>query len=112
MAIARFLGCMVAMMSGAVWATPFLVSDPLDVRVTHCDFQFNGGERIRLPVVVSGSDTICKADLAGLAIGSHDINAMAMAISPTTGNVIGKSDPSANFTWLVPVAPSGWRIVP
>jgi hypothetical protein len=108
----RLLALSLMLATTCASAAPFLVSDTLDVRVTHCDFQFNGGERIRLPVVVSGSDTICKADLAGLAIGSHDINAMAMAISPTTGNVIGKSDPSANFTWLVPVAPSGWRIVP
>jgi hypothetical protein len=113
MAIARFLVCMVAMMSGAVLAAPFIVSDPLDPRATHCGWQFNSDARVDAPVALSGTDKICKVDLAGRAVGSYTVTATAVAIDPSWGRL--ESASSAPFVFAVPSvagAPSNLRLVP
>jgi hypothetical protein len=94
-------------------AAPFIVSDPLDTRTTHCGWQFNAEARVDVPVALSGADKICKVDLAGRAIGTYTITATAVAVDPVWGRM--ESAPSENFTLTVPgqpASPSGLRIVP
>jgi hypothetical protein len=101
------------MLAANVSAAPFIVSDPLDPRATHCGWKFNAEARVDVPVALSGTDKICKVDLAGRAPGSYTINATAVAVDPLWGRM--ESAPSANFTQAVPGqlgSPSGLVIVP
>jgi hypothetical protein len=94
-------------------AAPFIVSDPLDPRVTHCNWQFNDEPNVETLVASHGADKICKIDLAGRPVGTYVVNAVAVADIPGWGRY--GSAPSENFTLVVPgqpVAPSGLRIVP
>lgn len=84
-------------------AGPFVVSDPLDDRATHCGWVKDGAPRIDVPVVVTPAGKICKWDLAGLAAGAHTVNATAVAIDPNWGRL--ESAPSAPFGFSVPTAP-------
>ena len=94
-------------------AAPFIVSDPVDSRATHCGWKSNADARVDVPVALSGTDKICKLDLAGKAVGTYTITANAVANDPVWGRM--ESVPSANFMLLVPgqaAPPSGLRIVP
>jgi hypothetical protein len=94
-------------------AAPFVVSGPLETRATHCGFAMDGGARSDIVVATSGTDKICKMDLAGLATGSHVVNATAVANDAVYGRL--ESPPSANFTFAVPtipVVPSGLKLTP
>ena len=87
-------------LSAAAQAAPFVVSDPLDTRATHCGWKLNAGVRTDAVVHTVGGDKICRLDLAGLPVGSHTVSATAVAIDPTWGRM--ESPPSANFTFAVP----------
>jgi hypothetical protein len=87
-------------LSMAAQATPFVVSDPLDSRATHCGWKLDAGVRTDAVVYLSGADKICRLDLAGLTAGSHTVSATAVAIDPTWGRM--ESAPSANFTFAAP----------
>jgi hypothetical protein len=94
-------------------AAPFVVSDPVDVMVTHCGFKLDAAARTDVAVALSGTDKICKLDLAGLAAGSHTLTATAVDIDPVWGR--RESVPSANFMVVVPtnpIAPSGLKLQP
>ena len=94
-------------------AAPFIVSDPLDSRATHCGWKFNSEARVDVPVALSGTNKICKVDLSARAPGSYTINATAVAVDPLWGRM--ESAPSVNFTQAVPGqpgSPSGLVIVP
>jgi hypothetical protein len=86
--------------SAAAQAAPFVVSDPLDTRATHCGWKLDAGVRTDVVVYLSGTDKICRLDLAGLPAGSHTVSATAVAIDPIWGRM--ESVPSANFTFVVP----------
>lgn len=99
--------------AGTTLAAPFVVSDPLDSRATHCGFAVDGGARADVPVALSGANKICKVDLSALAVGTHVLNATAVAVDATWGRL--ESPPSANFTFAVPSVPSapgGLRLIP
>ena len=105
--LAGLIGC-----SNAI-AAPFIVSDPLDARATHCGWKMDAGTRTDVAVAMSGTDKICKLDLAGLAAGSHTVSATAVANDPVWGRV--ESPASANFTFAVPsllAAPPGLKLAP
>ncbi len=102
-----------ALCATSVAAAPFIVSDPLDTRATHCGWKFNTDARVDVPVALSGTDKICKVDLAGKTVGTYTITATAVAVDPVWGRM--ESAPSANFTLSVPgplAIPPGLRIVP
>jgi len=80
--------------AGTLHAAPFVVSDPIDQRATHCGWQMDGGQRTDALVAASGADKICKLDLASLAGGSHTVNAPAVAVDAIWGRL--ESPPSAN----------------
>ena len=109
----RLLGLSLLLAATYASAAPFIVSDPLDPRATHCGWKFNAEARTDVPAALSGTNKICKVDLAGRAPGSYTINATAVAVDPVWGRM--ESAPSANFTQAVPGtpgAPSGLVIVP
>jgi hypothetical protein len=94
-------------------AAPFIVSDPLDPRATHCGWKMDAGTRTDVAAAMSGTDKICKLDLAGLAAGSHTVSATAVAVDPIWGRL--ESAASANFTFAVPTmptVPSGLKLAP
>jgi len=93
-------------------AAPFIVSDPLDPRATHCGWQINGGERVNIPVALDGADKICKINMAGRSAGTYIVTATAVDTDPTWGQ---ESEPSDPFTLHVPgplPSPSGLQVVP
>lgn len=97
----------------SVVAAPFIVSDALDPRATHCGWKMDAGTRTDVAVTLSGADKICKLDLAGLATGPHTVSATAVAVDPIWGRV--ESPASANFTFAVPTTPtvpSGLKLAP
>lgn len=109
----RYLVALGLLVSCAVQAAPFVVSGPLDARATHCGFATDGGARTDIVVATSGTDKICKMDLAGLTTGSHVVNATAVAVDAVWGRL--ESAPSANFTFAVPTipaVPSGLKLTP
>ena len=87
-------------LSAIAQAAPFVVSDPLDTRATHCGWKIGDGARTDVVVHTVGDDKICRLDLVGLPAGSHTVSATAVAIDPTWGRM--ESPPSANFTFAVP----------
>ena len=96
-----------------VSAAPFIVSDPLDSRATHCGWKFNAEARVDVLVALSGTDKICKVDLAGRAVGSYTVTVTAVAVDHAWGRL--ESAPSAPFAFAVPSAagaPGNLRLVP
>jgi hypothetical protein len=103
----------ILLLAATVYAAPFIVSDPVDTHATHCGWKMDAGARTDVAVVLSGTNKICKLDLAGLAAGSHTASATAVAIDPTWGR--SESPASANFTFAVPslpTVPSGLKLTP
>ena len=96
------------LVSPASLAAPFVVSAPLDPAATHCGWSMDAGTRTDAPVALSGTNKICKLDLANLAVGSHTVTATAVALDAAWGR--RESGPSALFTFAVPpilAAPTG-----
>jgi hypothetical protein len=109
----RLLALSLMLAATYVSTAPFIVSDPIDPRATHCGWKFNSEARTDVPVALSETDKICKVDLAGRAVGTYTITATAVAVDPVWGRM--ESAPSANFTLSVPgkpTSPPGLRIVP
>jgi hypothetical protein len=99
--------------TGLAVGAPFVVSDPLDDRATHCGWVKDGGARLDVPVTVTPAGKICKWDLAGFTAGAHTVNATAVLIDPVWGRL--ESAPSAPFAFSVPTAPkapSGLALTP
>ena len=105
----------ISLMLAATYASaaPFIVSDPVDSRATHCGWQFNAEARVDVPVALSGADKFCKADLAGRAVGTYAVTATAVAIDPIWGRL--ESEPSAPFDFArpsLPGVPGGLMLAP
>lgn len=103
----------VLLASATAQAAPFVVSDPLDPSATHCGFKMDAQARTDVPVALSGTDKICRLDVAGLSVGSHVVNATTVATDAVWGR--RESPASANFTFSVPAvpgAPSGLGLKP
>ena len=113
MALKLIIGLAIFLVTTVAQAAPFIISDPVDARATHCGWKMDAGVRTDVAVVLSGTDKICKLDLAGLATGSHTVSATAVAIDPVWGRQ--ESPASANFPFVVPttpVTPPGLRLAP
>jgi hypothetical protein len=113
----RFTGfLLLALASSAALSAPFIVSDPLDSRATHCGFQVDDAARKDVPVATTGTTNtskICRYDAASLTDGPHTITATAVAIDPTWGRL--ESAPSAPFALTKPASPgvpTGFKLVP
>ena len=87
-------------LSAAAQAAPYVVSDPLNPRATHCGWKIGDGERTDVLVHTMGADKICRIDVGSLPVGSHTVSATTVAIDPIWGR--DDSVPSANFTFAVP----------
>ena len=107
------LAVAMAAASTTVFSAPFVVSDPLDARATHCGILMDATPKQVIPVVADAGGNICKFDLAGLANGSHTVRATAIAIDPIWG-----SQESAESVPLVfvkpglPANPGGLKLQP
>lgn len=67
-------------------ATPFVVSDPTTQKVTHCGIQLDSGAKVEVPVTsVSTTSAICKYDVGGVTIGTHNIKATFINVDPVWG---------------------------
>jgi hypothetical protein len=104
MARSLVLIALAAFASQAALASPFIVSDPVDPTVTHCGFKLDAGSRADVPIAMSGPSKICRLDIAGVAVGSHIVNATAVAIDTVWGR--RESPASPNFTFSVPTIPT------
>lgn len=100
----RRLLVLLVLASPAVLASPFIVSDPVDPAVTHCGFKLDAAARADVPIAMSGPSKICRLDIAGVAVGSHTVNATAVAIDTVWGR--RESPASTNFTFSVPTIPT------
>ena len=93
-------------------AAPFIISDPIDTRATHCGFKYGSNARVDVPVGTNAAGAkICKDDIGGLAAGTYTVNATALYIDPVQGRQ--ESAPSTNFTFdrlSPPAAPAGMRL--
>ena len=103
---------LIAFASQAMTA-PFVVSDPVDPTATHCGFKMDTAARADVPVATSGTNKICRLDLAGVAVGSHTVTATVVVVDTIWGR--RESPASANFTFAVsamPPGPGGLKLVP
>ena len=98
------LAVAMAAASTTVFSAPFVVSDPLDARATHCGILMDAIPKQAIPVVADVGGNICKFDLAGLANGSHTVRATAIAVDPIWGSQ--ESVESLPLSFVKPVPPS------
>ena len=95
-------------------ANPFIVSDPVDPRTTHCGVVMDGAAKLVIAVTVEGTNKICKHDLQGLPAGSHTVTMTAIGTDPILGSM--ESPPSSPpFTFALPsllTAPAGLQLLP
>jgi hypothetical protein len=93
-------------------AQPFIISDAVDARATHCGFKYGTAARVDVPVGTNAAGAkICKDDIGPLAAGTYTVNATALYIDPVQGRP--ESAPSTNFTFdrlAPPAAPAGMRL--
>lgn len=61
-------------------AAPFVISDFVDVSVTHGGWKTDAATRVDVTVAQSGGDRICKLDIGAPAAGSHTVSASALPI--------------------------------
>lgn len=94
---------LLALVSAASQAAPFLVSDPsADTRPTHCGLYLDGAARKLAPVVSDATGKWCKFDLVGTATGSHTALASFVIVDPIWGETEGVK--SAPFVFAGPSA--------
>lgn len=105
---------LLALSVGAVYAAPFVVSDPTSQTVTHCGYILDGGAKIDSLVAVSPLGKSCKIDIGKVLSGSHSLTASFVNIDPTFGR--SESVMTLPFVFVVPLdtlnAPGMLRIVP
>jgi len=111
----RLLLFALCMFSAPLLANPFVVSDPVDARATHCGVFMDTASKLVIAVTAQGTDKICKHDLAGIGAGSHTVRMTAMVVGdPVWGDQ--ESPQSVPFTFVKPtsptVAPAGIRLAP
>lgn len=95
-----------------VWAAPFVVTGPVDPRVTTCGWWFDSSAKVELPVAPDGlGNNICKFDLNGRT-GAHAARATAIAIDPAAGRLESASSPIFHFTITPPAVPGSFAVVP
>ena len=104
-----------AVMSMSTWAmsAPFVVSDPLDPRATHCGVFVDAAAKVTIPVAVEGTDKICKHDISAVSVGSHTIRMTTIANDPVWGSQ--ESVQSAPLSFVRPagvIAPVGLELQP
>jgi hypothetical protein len=85
-------------------AAPFVVSDPLDPRATHCGVLLDAAAKVTIPVTAATGGNICKFDVGGIANGSHTIRMTAIAIDPIWGSQ--ESAESSPLSFVKPAPPA------
>ena len=109
----RKLMVVLMLMSTSALAAPFVVSDPLDPRATHCGILMDATAKVVIPVVAEAGGNICKFDLAGISNGAHTVKATAIAIDPIWGSQESVESLPLSFVKPgVPTAPGGLGLQP
>jgi len=91
---------LVAFLSAAAWAAPFVEADVV-AGVTNCGVVLDGGAKTTIPA----ASLKCRHDLAGIAVGSHTVTMTAITTAdPVWGTQ--ESAPSSPFTFVKPVSPA------
>lgn len=98
----------------ATIASPFIVTDPVDSRTTHCGVFVDAFPKQTIAVTLEGVNKTCKHDLAGITDGVHTVRITAIvANDPIWGSQ--ESPQSAPLQFVKPAtppAPSGARLSP
>lgn len=95
-------------------AAPFVVTDPVDSRATHCAFTMDAGVRKDVPVTAHGSEKICKLDVAMFQVGKHTVTVKVLNVDDSAG--LQESQASTSFAFgedvvLMPMAaPKGLQL--
>src|SRR3990167_7583887 len=100
----KLLLLVLTLLSTLAISAPFVVSDPLDPRATHCGILMGAAPKVVIPVVAEAGGNICKFDLAGISNGSHTVKMTAIANDPIWGSQ--ESAESVPLSFVRPVAPS------
>src|SRR3990167_1843929 len=109
----KILLLVLTLLSPMALAAPFVVSDPLDPRATHCGILMDAAPKVVIPVVAETGGNICKFDLAGISNGSHTVRATAIAIDPIWGTEeSAESVPLSFVKPALPANPGGLRLLP
>lgn len=107
------IGLILALFAAQATAAPFIVSDPLDPRATHCGWVIDSGTKQDVLVGTAAADKVCKYDLSAVAVGTHTVTATAVAIDPVWGRMESASSVPFSFTRPAPSGvPTGFRLVP
>jgi hypothetical protein len=94
-------------------AAPFVVSDPLAAGVTHCGVLLDAQPKQIVAVTVEAGESICKFNLAGISVGSHNVRMTAQINDPIWGSL--ESAESSPLTFVkpgVPATPGGLGLTP
>ena len=89
------LGISVSLMASWSYAAPFVVTEPMTVDITECDFELDG----TVTTVPAEVDESCKLDLAGIKVGDHAVKVKAR-------NLWGESEYSPPFLFPKQLPPS------
>ena len=100
----KILALVLTLLSPMALSAPFVVSDPLDPRATHCGILMDVAPKVVIPVVAEAGGNICKFDLAGISNGSHTVKMTAIANDPIWGSQ--ESAESVPLSFVRPAAPS------
>ena len=109
----KILALVLTLLSPVALSAPFVVSDLLDPRATHCGILMDAVPKVVIPVVAEAGGNICKFDLAGISNGSHTVMATAIAIDPIWGSQ--ESVQSSPLSFVRPAgvsAPAGLELQP
>ena len=109
----KILVVVLTLMSPMALAAPFVVSDPLDPRATHCGVLMDSAPKQVIPVTAEAGGNICKFDLSGVAEGSHTVRMTSIAMdgAVTWGESVA-SPPLSFVKQGVPNAPAGLELRP
>jgi hypothetical protein len=94
-------------------AAPFVVSDTLAAGVTHCGVLLDAQPKQIVAVTVEAGGSICKFNLAGISVGSHNVRMTAQINDPIWGSL--ESAESSPLTFVkpgVPATPGGLGLTP
>lgn len=95
------------------FAAPFVKSDPLDPRATHCGWTVDATPKVDLPVLATPTGNICNYDLASISVGAHTIKATAVVLDPVWGRLeSADSIPLSLSKPGIPLVPAGLGLKP
>jgi len=111
----RLLLVTILLLAAPALAGPFVVSDPVDQRCTHCGVFMDAASKLVIAVTAQGVEKICKHDLAGISTGSHTVRMTCIVNDPVWGDQ--ESAQSLPLTFVKPISvapgvPASIRLVP